>query len=93
MSVPAKVTASFCTNRRLYVLHPFFICVSIMFGFGFLAPVEPLTVMGMKIIGIFLGLLYGWMFVGLIWPSLIGLLALPLCGYMTAKANACRKLW
>jgi len=85
MSVPAKATTSWCTNGDLmYYIHSC-ICIAIMFGFGFLAPVEPLTVMGMKIIGIFLGLLYGWMFVGLIWPSLIGLLALPLCGYMTAK--------
>ena len=52
-----------------------------MFGFGFLPPIEPITPLGMKILGIFLSLLYGWSFVSLVWPSLLGMIALSLTGY------------
>lgn len=67
-----------------YYFHAVVVLV-LMFGFGYLPPLEPLTVMGMKIIGIFLGCLYGWVFVELIWPSLLGILAIMLTGFMTAK--------
>ena len=58
------------------------VCLLIMFGFGQLPAVEPITHLGMTVIGIFLGLLYGWIFIGIIWPSLAGLLALMLVGGM-----------
>ena len=32
----------------------------IMFGFGFLPAPEPVTPVGMKMLGVFLGLIYGW---------------------------------
>ncbi len=51
-----------------------------MFAFGQLPPVEPLTPLGMNLIGIFLGVLYGWIFVEIVWPSMAGLLALMLIG-------------
>ncbi len=71
------------TNRRsLYVVH-MLIVLLLMFGFGYLPAFSPITPLGMKIIGLFLGLLYGWTTVGLIWPSLIGMLALGLSGAMT----------
>ena len=31
-----------------------FLCVLIMFGFGYLPPIEPITPLGMHIVGIFL---------------------------------------
>lgn len=58
------------------------LCLLLMFGFGQLPAFAPLTAFGMKVLGIFLGLLYGWIFVGNIWPSLAGLLALLLVGGM-----------
>ncbi len=58
------------------------ICLIIMFGFGQLPPVAPLTPLGMNLIGIFLGVLYGWVFIEIVWPSLAGLLALMLIGGM-----------
>lgn len=61
------------------------ICLLIMFGFGQLPPVEPLTPLGMRLIGIFLGVLYGWVFIEIVWPSLAGLLALMLVGGMKPK--------
>lgn len=62
------------------------ICLLIMFGFGQLPAMEPLTPLGMQLIGIFLGLLYGWVFVDIVWPSMAGLLALMLIGGMKPKA-------
>lgn len=60
------------------------VCLIIMFGFGYLPPIDPITVLGMQILGIFLGMVYGWIFVGIAWPSLAGLIALMQTGYMTA---------
>ena len=53
-----------------------------MFGFGLLEPVEPLTPLGMRLVGVFLGVLYGWVFIEIVWPSLAGLLAMMLVGGM-----------
>ena len=64
-----------------YYLHAV-VCLLIMFGFGQLPPVEPLTPLGMNLIGIFLGVLYGWVCIEIVWPSLAGLLALMLIGGM-----------
>ncbi|MDO5537708.1 MAG: SLC13 family permease, partial [Desulfovibrionaceae bacterium] len=44
---------------------------------------EPLTPLGMNLLGIFLGVLYGWVFIEIVWPSLAGLLAMMLIGGMT----------
>lgn len=66
-------------NSPLYYLHSA-ICLFIMFAFGQLPPIEPLTPLGMNLIGIFLGVLYGWIFIEIVWPSLAGLLALMLIG-------------
>ena len=65
-----------------YVLHSV-ICLVIMFGFGLLEPVAPLTELGMRLAGIFLGVLYGWILIEIVWPSLAGLLAMMLVGGMT----------
>lgn len=65
-----------------YVLHSV-ICLAIMFGFGLLDPVAPLTELGMRLAGIFLGVLYGWILIEIVWPSLAGLLAMMLVGGMT----------
>lgn len=50
------------------------------FGIGLLPPVG-VTAMGMKVLGVFLGLLYGWSFIGFAWPSMISLVALGFTGY------------
>lgn len=50
------------------------------FGTGFLPPVG-ITAMGMKILGVFLGMLYGWTFIGFAWPSMLCLVALGFTGY------------
>ena len=64
-----------------YYVHSL-VCLCIMFGFGLLDPVEPLTPLGMRLVGVFLGVLYGWLFIEIVWPSLAGLLAMMLVGGM-----------
>ncbi len=54
----------------------------LIFGFGYLPAPEPLTSYGMKTIGIFFGLLFGWCTLGMIWPSIVGILAMPLLGVL-----------
>ena len=65
--------AFFEKKDAMYFVHSL-ICLVIMFGFGQLPPMEPLTPLGMNLIGIFLGVLYGWIFIDIIWPSIAGLL-------------------
>ena len=55
---------------------------AIMFGFGMLPAPAPLTPLGMKAVGIFIALIYGWTTIGLIWPSIAGILAMPILGVM-----------
>ena len=54
--------------------------VALVFGTGMLPPMAPLTPIGMKVGGIFLGMLWFWSTVGILWPSLLGLLALGISG-------------
>lgn len=61
------------------------ICVLLIFGFGQIDPFGSLEKVGMQVLGIFIGLLYGWTFIGFIWPSLLGLLALGFSGYTTVS--------
>ena len=58
------------------------ICLAVMFGFGRIPPLEPLTPLGMQLVGIFLGVLYGWIFIDIIWPGIAALLELMLVGGM-----------
>jgi len=58
---------------------------------GLLPPVGGITEMGMGVLGVLMGLLYGWIFVDLLWPSLVGFVALYFTGAFTlptALANA-----
>lgn len=83
-AAPAATTASPQFDWKYY-LHTA-ICLTIMFGFGQLPPFAPLTPLGMNLAGIFLGLLYGWVFIDIVWPSMAGLLALMLIGGMKPVA-------
>ena len=62
-----------------------FITVLLMVGIGFLPAPDPITPMGMKIVGIFIGAIYGWSTVSAIWPSVLVLVLLGLSGYTTVK--------
>ena len=67
------------SKDKKYFIHSI-IGVVLMIGFGFLPPFGPVTPIGMKYLGILLGLVYLWSFVGMFWPSLLGLVVLIFSG-------------
>ena len=78
--VPAK------NKNYIYYLHVviFFL---LTFCIGLLPPFAQITEMGMKVLGIFIGVVYGWLFLGLAWPSIVALVALGLSGYTSGGVN------
>ena len=72
MSV-AKKNLSYYLNTLIMILIPFI--------FFQLPAVPPITEMGMKVIGCFIGMLYGWLAIGMLWPSIFGLLLMLFTGY------------
>lgn len=54
----------------------------ITFGFGFLPIIQPITQAGMNVLGIFFGIIYAWIFIDILWPSLAGLVLLISLGDM-----------
>lgn len=71
-------------KQNLWQKHRLFfhalIMLAIMGGIGCLTPFGSLTPLGLKLLGIFIAMLYGWTTCGLFWPSLIGIIALPFTG-------------
>ena len=57
----------------------------LMFGFRILPPVSPITAVGMGVLGVFLGVVVGWSTVGILWPSVVAILALGFTGYTTPQ--------
>lgn len=69
--------------KRVKMLH-IAIVFLLMFGFRYIPPVGEITVIGMQVLGVFFGCLWGWIFCGSIgWPSLLGVVALGLTDYIT----------
>ena len=64
-------------KNKIYWMHVF-IFFLIMFGISHLQPIAPLTPIGIKVLGIFCGVLYAWIFISISWPSMAGMLALML---------------
>lgn len=60
--------------------------IALMFGSGYLPPIEGLTSTGMQIIGIFLGLLFLWSAVEIAWPSILGIIAFGMSDYGTMNS-------
>lgn len=69
------------TKKDRFYLHVL-VYFLLTFGVGFLPPLG-ITSFGMKITGVFLGLIYGWTFLGFVWPSLFSMIALGFTGYDT----------
>ena len=61
--------------------------LALTFGVGFI-PCSFINPLGMRIIGIFAGVIYGWTFLGFIIPSLLGMVALGICGYYKSAIEA-----
>ena len=60
-----------------YILVLFF-----MFGFRFLPPFGGLNEISMQVIGVFVGVIYGWITLSIGWPSILGLVAFGLTDYV-----------
>ncbi len=71
-------------QERIYFIKVV-IFFTLLFGFGYLPAVAPLTQLGMKVLGIFLGLLFAWTTIGLLWPSIVGLMVLVAVQAMDIK--------
>lgn len=73
------------TMGKASVLKWFHIVIVLFFMFGFHLVIHPfatVTDVGVKILGVFIGLVYGWSFVGMLWPSLLGIIAVACSGLM-----------
>ncbi|MDO4280247.1 MAG: SLC13 family permease [Peptococcaceae bacterium] len=84
MSVKAAPSALKFGCSPAYIINSI-ITLVIMIGFKYVVPaVDPLTPLGVEILGIFLGTLYGWLIVGdVIWPSIACLVFLGLTEFTT----------
>ena len=71
-------------NNPIYFLHAA-IVVFFMFGFKYLPPVGGITEVGMGVVGVFLGVLWGWSFCEQAWPSLLSLVAMGFTGYVSVS--------
>ncbi len=75
----------------LYPLHCVIVLL-LLFEFQRIPAPAPLTSEGMAVLGILAGLIYGWMFCGLIWPSIFGIVAFAANGLMTTKETLAASL-
>lgn len=62
----------------------YIITAIIIIGCHFMPQVGPITPMGMAVMGTFIGVIYGWTFLDMIWPSIFGLVSL---GYIVGMQN------
>lgn len=56
--------------------------IFLMFFFGHIEPFPNISPLGMKVLGIFASILYGWIMIDMGWPSILGLTALGLTNYL-----------
>lgn len=74
-------------NNLIYVHYA--VVLLFCFGFKYLPPIGALTPLGMAIAGNFIGCIYGWSLINMLWPSLVALLSMGLTiGMDTLVAQA-----
>ena len=74
-------------KKDLYYVHTA-IGLAITALFWVMPPLEPITPVGMKCLGAFLGMVYMWSMVDVLWPSLFGLFMLGVSGIDPAGSNS-----
>lgn len=67
---------------NLTILH-YILVLFFMFGFRFLSPIGGLNEISMQVIGVFVGVIYGWITLSIGWPSILGLVAFGLTNYVS----------
>lgn len=70
-------------NKNMVNVLKFVVMIALMIGIGILPPCGSITPLGMKILGDFVGSLFGWMFIDFVVSSTVGLVFLGLSGYTT----------
>ena len=73
-------------NKKYYLNSV--IVVLLMALFRFIPPFGSMTPLGMTILGIFLGALWGWITCDMIWPSVLALVMLGFSGYTANVSEA-----
>lgn len=66
------------------IIHAIVITVIIL-GFGHLPTFSTVTPYGMKALGLFIGIIYGWLFAGMVTTSLLAFILTPFTGITTAN--------
>lgn len=77
MSTEKIVKKSYSPMQWFHIVVTFLL----MFGFGHLPTFATLTPVGMKVLGVFLGVIYGYSTCEVIWPSLFAFVAFGITGY------------
>ncbi|MGI6227072.1 MAG: SLC13 family permease [Peptococcales bacterium] len=79
-SPEAKIVKKTKSWNIMTIIH-YAIGLGLMIGFPMLDPIEPITEIGMLILGVFIGMVYLWSTVDSIWPSLLGLFLIGMSEY------------
>lgn len=88
MSDAANTGAAPKKKMNLYWIHVAIgVVVMVLFCFVLPAP-DPITPLGMKVVGIFLAMVYWWSSIEALWPSVLGLALLGLSGIGDAVLGA-----
>ena len=74
-------------ERKVNIIH-YIICAAFCLLFRFLPPFGGLTEIGMGIMGTFIGAVYGWVLIDMLWPSILALLGIGLSIGMTNMMTA-----
>ena len=77
----------FKKRSKLYRINAI-IGIALMFGIGFIPPIEPITEMGMKVLGVFIGMIYLFSACDVGWSSILSICALSIVGYTSLTAAA-----
>jgi sodium-dependent dicarboxylate transporter 2/3/5 len=65
-------------EQKKIPLKHYAICAAFVFLFRFIPGFAGITTMGMGILGTFIGAIYGWMTIGMFWPSLVAIAGLAI---------------
>ena len=64
-------------KKQISIIH-YIVVAAFCLGFRFVPPFMGLTEMGMGIMGTFIGAVYGWVLIDLLWPSVLALVGIGL---------------
>ena len=75
------------TNAKSFDMKYVHVIIVALFivGFGYLPTFSTVTPYGMKALGCFLGIIYGWIFVGMLWTALVAFILVPFTGLTTSN--------